>query len=152
VRPWSRRDDGNAIVEFVFVAVIVMVPLVYLIVSVAQIQRNSLAATQAAREAGRAFATGSSTEDGLQRAQVAARLAYADQGLTERPDLTFHPADAGCTSSAEVAPSLSPGAEFTVCVQRDFTFPGVPSFVSGRGVRVIGRYLLHVDDYRAVAS
>ena len=48
---------GNAIIEFVFVAVMVMVPLVYLVVAVAVVQRNQLAVTQAARDAGRAFAT-----------------------------------------------------------------------------------------------
>jgi Flp pilus assembly protein TadG len=62
-------DRGNAIIEFVFVAVIVMVPLVYLIVSVADIQRSSLAVSQAAREAGRAFATGDSSADGVRRAE-----------------------------------------------------------------------------------
>ena len=49
----NRDDDGgSAIIEFVFVAVIVLVPLVYLIAAVATVQRTQVAVTQAARDAG----------------------------------------------------------------------------------------------------
>jgi Flp pilus assembly protein TadG len=147
IRAVLADDRGNAIIEFIFVAVIVMVPLVYLIVSVADIERTSLATGQAAREAGRAFATGDSTEDGLRRATVAARLALSDQGLADEPALTFHAAQS--CSSAAVAPVLAPGAEYTVCVERTVHIAGVPSILAGRGIRTIGEYRLHVDDYRS---
>ena len=65
----GRDDGGSAIIEFVFVAVIVMVPLVYLIIAVATVQRSELAVSQAAREAGRAFATADSAADGPARAR-----------------------------------------------------------------------------------
>ena len=42
-------------VEFVFLAVVLLVPLVYLVITVARIQAGSLAVEQAAREASRAF-------------------------------------------------------------------------------------------------
>jgi Flp pilus assembly protein TadG len=144
-----RGDDGSAIIEFVFVAVIVMVPLVYLIVSVADVQRSSIAVAQSAREAGRAFATGESSADGRRRAEVAARLAFADQGVDHPPELSFH-AGAGC-SSPNVTPVLVAGAEYTVCVTRTVSIIGVPSILAGRGIRTVGEYRLHVDDFR-VAS
>jgi Flp pilus assembly protein TadG len=140
-------DRGNAIIEFVFVAVIVMVPLVYFVVCVADVQRSSIAVGQAAREAGRAFATGSSAPDGLRRAEVAARLALDDQGVGGAPALSFHTRP-DCTS-LPVAPTLTPGAEYTVCVTRSVQIPGVPTVLAGRGVRTVGRYLLHVDDFRS---
>jgi Flp pilus assembly protein TadG len=148
LRELRDDDGGNAIIEFIFVAVIVLVPLVYLIVSVADIERSSLAVGQAAREAGRAFATGDSTSDGLRRAQVAARLAMGDQGLTATPQVTFRTGP-GC-SSAIVNPVLRPGAEYTVCVERTVQFDGVPSILAGGGVRTVGEYVVHVDDYRTV--
>ena len=148
LREMRGDDSGNAIIEFIFVAVIVLVPLVYLIVSVADIERSSLAVGQAAREAGRAFATGESTADGLRRAQVAARLAMSDQGLTAGPNVTFRTGP-GCTS-AIVDPVLRPGAEYTVCVTRSVQFAGVPSVIAGGGVRTVGEFRLHVDDYRTV--
>ena len=162
VRPGARavrlgaalRDDtggdaGSAIIEFIFVAVIVMVPLVYFIVGVADIQRSSLAVGQAAREAGRAFATAESTSDGLARAVVAARLALHDQGLIDEPKIEYVATGSGCDGAA-VSPRLDPGAEFTVCVTRSVQFPGVPSVLAGRGVETVGEYVVHVDDYRTV--
>ena len=152
VRALLADDSGNAIIEFIFVAVVVMVPLVYLIVSVANIERTSLAVGQAAREAGRAFATGESSEDGRRRAIVAARLALADEGLGDQglgnePALTFH-SDRSC-SSAAVVPVLAPGVEYMVCVVRTEHIAGVPSIVAGRGIRAVGEYLLHIDEYRS---
>jgi hypothetical protein len=49
---------------------------------------------------------------------------------------------------APVVPSLLPGAEFTVCVSRRVSLPAVPSVLTGEGIRTVGKYLLHVDDFR----
>ena len=82
-------DAGNAVVEFVFVALVVMVPLIYLIVLFATIQRDQLGVTTAAREAGRAFATADTSAAGTDRARVAAAMAYEDAGLDGPVKLTF---------------------------------------------------------------
>ncbi len=151
-RRWSARlrgDDGNAVVEFVFVAVVVMVPLVYLVVAVAAVQRSNLAVTQAAREAGRAIATADSLGQGQARAEVAVRLALSDQGFDGADaTITTVAPDTGC-DGPRVAPTLEPGAEFAVCVTRRFGLPGVPSILDGRGVTTVGRFVVHVDDYAA---
>jgi Flp pilus assembly protein TadG len=146
VRP--RGDDGTAIVEFVFLAVVIMVPLVYLVAAVATVQCSSLAVAQAARDAGRAFATGDSAADARRRVVVAVRLAFAAQGLPDDGVLRFVRAGGRCTGAA-ITPRLLPGAEFTVCVTRRVQLPGVPTVLTGRGIRVVGAYLVHVDDYRA---
>ena len=143
-------DAGNAVIEFVFVAVLILVPLVYFVVAVASVQRSSVAVTHAAREAGRAFATADSTDEGLQRAEVAARLALADQGLSDDAIVRYVEADGTCESGM-TTPSLSPGAQFAVCVIRHASLPAVPSLISGRGITTVGRYVLHIDDYRVVA-
>jgi hypothetical protein len=143
-------DAGNAVIEFVFVAVLIMIPLVYFVVAVASVQRSSVAVTHAAREAGRAFATADSTDQGLQRAEVAVRLALADQGLSDDAIVRYVAADGTCESGM-TTPSLSPGAKFAVCVIRHASLPAVPSLISGRGITTVGRYVLHIDDYRVVA-
>jgi Flp pilus assembly protein TadG len=74
VRDDRGGDAGSAIIEFVFVAVIVMVPLVYLVVAVAAVQRSQLGVAQAAREAGRAFATSSGPAEAQVRVAAAVRL------------------------------------------------------------------------------
>jgi Flp pilus assembly protein TadG len=138
-------------VEFVFVAVLVLVPLVYFIVAVASVQRSVLAVTQAAREAGRAFATADSTADGVDRARAAVRLALGDQGLPDDAQVRYVPVSVAC-SGATITPELAPGAEFVVCVVRHAVLPAVPSLLAGRGVSTVGRYVLHVDDYRTVVA
>lgn len=144
-----RRDDaGSAIIEFVFVAVIVMVPLIYLIVAVATVQRSELAVSEAAREAGRAFATAASTADAESRARAAVEIALRDQGVPDDVEVRFVAAGAAC-SAPPVTPRLDPGAQFTVCVTRHVGIPAVPSVLTGRGITTVGQYLVHVDDYRA---
>ncbi|MHA3704306.1 TadE/TadG family type IV pilus assembly protein [Jatrophihabitans sp. YIM 134969] len=151
IRSRVRDDDGNATVEFVFVAVIVMVPLVYLVVAVAVAQRSSLAVTQAAREAGRAMVTADTVGQGQARAEVAVRLALADQGLpTDGTTVTTVATSTSCDGPS-IAPTFAPGSEFTVCVARQVDLPGVPSILAGRGVTTVGRFVVHVDDFRAVA-
>lgn len=142
-------DGGNAIVEFVFVAVIVLVPLIYLIVAVATVQRSSLAVSQAAREAGRAFATSDTAADAMVRARAAAGIALRDQGLPDDVELRFVAAGSSCDAPA-AEPELRAGAVFTVCVVRPVALPAVPSILEGRGIVTVGEYVVHVDDYRTV--
>lgn len=144
-------DGGTAIVEFVFLAVVVLIPLVYLVAAVAAVQRSALAVTQAARDAGRAFAMSNTVGEARDRVAVAVRLAFADQGLPADGTLRFVRAGGQCTAST-ISPRLMPGAEFTVCVTRRVRLPGVPSLISGRSIRVVGTFLVHVDDYRPVVN
>ena len=147
-RPRARDDSGNAIVEFVFVAIIVMVPLVYLIAAVATVQRNTLAVTQAARDAGRAFATSDSPSQARLRVAAAVRLALSDQGLPNDVAVRFVAAGSSCDARA-ITPQLTPGAAFTVCVSRRVQLPAVPSVLTGRGIRTTGMYQVHLDDFRS---
>ncbi len=147
----GHDDGGTAIIEFVFVAVIVMLPLVYLVVAVASVQRNELAVSQAAREAGRAFATSETTDQALVRASVAARIALRDQGLPDDAALRYVGAGSDCADEPPaVSPQLRPGAEFTICVTRYVSIPAVPNVLAGKGITTIGEYVVHIDDYRAV--
>lgn len=151
---WQRfsrlaSDEGSAIVEFVFVAVVVMVPLVYLLVAVAVVQRSQVAVSNAAREIGRAFATSASTTDVPRRVEAAVRIALRSQGIPDDVIVRFVAAGAPCSSVA-VTPVLAAGAQVTVCVTRHARLPAVPSVVAGRGVTCVGRYTVHVDDYRTV--
>lgn len=92
-RPGS--DAGNALVEFTYLAVLLMVPLVYLLLSVFAVQSAAFGVTEAARQAGRAFVTADSAAEGTARATAAAQLALQDQGVQApvAPTIT-------CTASA----------------------------------------------------
>lgn len=148
-RARTGDDGGSAIVEFVFVAVVVMVPLIYLIAAVATVQRAELATTQAARDAGRAYATSDTPAQAGARVRAAVRLAMTDQGLPDDARVRFV-ASGGTCDDAAITPALTSGAEFTVCVTRRVQLPGVPSVLAGRGIRTTGAYVVHVDDFRKV--
>jgi Flp pilus assembly protein TadG len=146
VRRRAARDDGTAIIEFVFVAVVVMVPLVYFLLAASVVQRARMSVATAAREAGRAYATGENPADAELRLRAAVRLALGDARTAS--EVRFVGADVPCDGAA-VPPTLEPGAVFVVCVTRHVDIPAVPRLLEGRGISAVGRYVVHIDDYRA---
>jgi hypothetical protein len=148
-RRWEQaQDGGNAIIEFIFVAVLVLMPLVYLVVAIATVQQGRLAVSGAAREVGRAMATAPEGTDPLVRADAALRIALSSRGLgPDDVDITFVAAASAC-DSPPVTPVLASGAEFAVCVRRRQELPAVPTIVAGRGITVVGRFVVHLDEFR----
>ena len=146
-RPRLRRDEsGNAILEFVFVALLCFIPMVYLVVAVESVTESMAAVTQSARDAGRAFATAESSESGAQRARVAVRLTMTDHGLPDDAEVKFVALETDCASAA-VAPALVAGARYRVCVTRRALIPAIPAFAQGHGVVTQGQFDLYLDDY-----
>ncbi|MGI8667526.1 MAG: hypothetical protein ACR2N4_16115 [Jatrophihabitans sp.] len=132
-------------------AVLVLVPLIYLIVAVAVVQRARLATTDAARDVGRAIATSQTLAEADGRAQAALRIALANQGMTPADiQLRYVAAGDSCQSGPAVTPSLAPGAQFQVCVIGHQALPAVPRVLFGRAVVTVGRYLVQVDDFRTI--
>ena len=108
-----RGDDGNALVEFTYLAVLLMVPLVYIRVTVFQVQRAAFGVTEAARQAGRAYVKADTAAQGSARAQEAAALAMRDQGVSLSSGGVMVAAPDG----------LQPGSTVTVRVRHDVTLP-----------------------------
>ena len=108
-----RGDDGNALVEFTYLAVLLMVPLVYLLVTVFQVQRAAFGVTEAARQAGRAYVTAGSTGAAQARAQAAADLAMRDQ----------IPGFGSALVDVDAPQGLAPGGSVRVEVRHDVTLP-----------------------------
>lgn len=79
-----RGEHGTALVEFVWLGIILLVPLVWIVLSVFEVQRGAFAVTSAARSAARAFALADSDALGEARAQAAIRQALDDQGGQQR--------------------------------------------------------------------
>ena len=132
-------DAGNAVVEFSTLAVLLMVPLVYVLLSVFEVQRASFGVTEAARQAGRAYATADDPAQGRARAAAAAALAMRDQGLECDGCLT------GLTGS------LAPDAQVTATVEHFVRLPLVGSALgAGRGgVPVDATHVEVVDRFRS---
>lgn len=147
--PGMRRgagDEGNAVVEFLGVALILLLPVMYLALTLGRIQAATFAVEGAAKGAGRAFVTADSVEAGEVRAGVAVSLALADQGFE---DVALSEVlSIACTGT----PCLAPGAEVVTVVRYDVPLPFVPPGVRGwipLSVPVEAVHVAPVDQYAA---
>ncbi|MGY2074854.1 hypothetical protein [Blastococcus sp. SYSU DS0828] len=139
-------ERGSALVEFVFIALVVFVPLVYVVAGFSAVQRGVFASQAAAREAGRAMGTAPDPVSGHERALRAAQLAVADQSI-EATDLqlAYAPAGAGCEAAGSYTPALAPGEEFSVCVTVTVRIPLLPEFVDAN--TATGQFVVERDRY-----
>lgn len=110
-------------VEFVFLGVLMLVPLVYLVLTAARVQAASFAATLASREAARAFVTAADGSDAQRRARAAAALAFGDFAFHEGTRLDLH-----CDGS----PCLRPDGMVTARSSIVVNLPLVPDFIAER--------------------
>ncbi len=141
-----RDEGGSALVEFVFIALVVFVPLVYLVAGFSAVQRGVFASTAAAREAGRAIGTAPDVVTGMARAEAAARIAVEDQSVAAQDvRVAYAPAGAGCGAAGSYTPSLVPGEEFSVCVTVTVRVPLLPEFVDAN--TATGQFVVERDRY-----
>ena len=118
-----RDERGSALVEFVFIALVVFVPLVYVVAGFSAVQRGVFASTAAAREAGRAIGTAPDVATGRARAEDAARIAVEDQAV-EATDMRLaqEPPGASCDAAGKYAPTLTPGGSSPSASRRPCAF------------------------------
>lgn len=123
---WCGRDErGSVAVELVWLGVLLLVPLLWIVLSVFEVQSGAFATTAAARAAGRAYALAPSDAAGEARARTVARQALADQGLDDAPlevtvSCTPYPTD--CHSGTSV---------ITVRVATRVDLPLLPDVLGG---------------------
>jgi Flp pilus assembly protein TadG len=142
----GNAQSGNAIVEFVYLAVLLMVPLVYVLITVFRVQAASYAVSSAAREAGRVYATSSSIDEADGRAFAAARMVMADSNLPLDSDQL--------RITCSTNPCLQPGSQVDVVMTYNVALPLVPRFFSDRApasIHVTSSHLEVVDRYRTAA-
>ena len=119
----AGSDDGSALVETIVVIAVLLLPLVWVATALLRVEAASYAARQAAREAARTYVTSSSSAAGAARANAAARIAYADQGV---------PAGTTSTSlSCTANPCLTPGASVSASSRATVALPFVPKWLAG---------------------
>lgn len=132
------REDGSATVEYIAVAVVLMVPIAYAVIAFTQIQSAKFGVVGAAQQAARAYVNANSDYLGRYAAVRAAAIAGRNHGLLiGAGEVTVSCSETNC---------LTPGTEVTVDVTSSVQIPYAP---------MIGRLPLHaqavmtVDAYRA---
>jgi hypothetical protein len=114
----GRGDAGSALLEFVVLAVLLMIPLAYLVLIAARVEGAAFGVTTAARDAGRAYATSGSDALGRVRALLAAQLALAADGV-RLPAGDVRISCGPCT--------YAPGSPVSVTVSYRVPLPGLPA-------------------------
>jgi hypothetical protein len=150
-----RAERGAAVVELLVVFLTLLVPLVYVMVVMADVQRALLATSSAAREAGRVYVTGADRGDAERRAGVAYREVLATYGVETGDPRASMRLQAGCPAgagAAECAGGFGPGAEVRVVVTYRVPVARVPFLgaVAGPGLTVGATHHTRVDRYRGL--
>jgi hypothetical protein len=126
VTPRRRRaETGSALVELAWLGILLVLPMLWILLSVFEVQRGAFGVSAAARAAARAYALAPDDATGVVRAREAARIALADQGLhAVTPDVvvscTPYPSD--CHQGTSV---------ITVAVHSRVVLPLMPSALGG---------------------
>lgn len=130
---------GSALVEFQLLAVLLLVPLVYVLMAALDVQRTVFGATQAAREAGRVAATTGSEA----AARYAANQSLRDQGVRGHDVAVLFRCEPGCTA---------PGGQITVEVSTSVRLPFLPNVLADAAraaIPVSATHVAPIDRYRA---
>ena len=114
-------DVGTASLEFVTAGMILLLPMVYLVLTMSALQAGSLAVEGAARQAVRVYVQAPDTRDAEAEAERAIRFALADYGLD--------PSEASVAISCSPRPAdgLRRRATVTITVGVFVGLPLVPS-------------------------
>ncbi|MGC4109426.1 MAG: hypothetical protein QM747_03155 [Nocardioides sp.] len=116
-----RNQRGSAVVELVWLGILLLLPVMWIVLSVFQVQRGAFGVSAAARAAARAYALAPDDAGGLVRARAAATLALRDQGVRDvSPKVTVSctPYPGDCHRG---------GSVITVSVRSRVDLPLVPS-------------------------
>ena len=142
-RRLGQPDEGRAIIEFVFLGLLLLLPLVYLVLTAARLQAAAFSASLAGRESGRAFVTATGDADARARAQTAAGLAFDDFSFSAGTSLSL-----ACDGS----PCLRPEGTVTSTATIEVELPLIPDFLAERlpsSVTISSSHVAAVDRFVA---
>ena len=113
-----RREDGTALIEFVWLALLLLIPVVYILLAVFDLQRAAYGVSAASRSAARAFMLAPDVTAAYDRANRAARVALGDQDVAGAAvEITCTPTPADC---------LKPGSSVRIVVRMTQPLPLTP--------------------------
>ncbi len=130
----STRESGNAVVEFVGVLVVLLVPALLGLLAVSALLMGQAATTAAVRDAGRAFVRAENVAQGRQQAESLAREAFEQRGVDANVSLDIRCSQPAC---------LSPGSHVTTTVRANVTLSQL-----GASITLEETVTLPVDELR----
>lgn len=134
----ADSDRGSAVVEFLFLGTLLLVPVVYFIVGIGQVQAGSFAVVSAADHGAKVFAAAENPAQGRDRAEQAVLVSARDFGF----DGGRLRVDVNCSAGA----CLEPGSAVTVDVSLEVPLPFLAGLdlsavqVSSTATQIVGRF------------
>jgi Flp pilus assembly protein TadG len=135
-----RDQAGSAIVEVTWLALLLMIPLVYVVLTFATVQRSAYGATEAARAAGRAYILAPDVVTAGRRAFGVAQVAMRDQGVS------LHSGEMSVVCHPTMDACLQPGSTVEIRIELDVALPLTPG-VAGGSVASIAVHAAHVEPF-----
>jgi Flp pilus assembly protein TadG len=141
----ARRERGSAIIEFIFLGILLLIPLVFIMLTAFHVQSSAYAASAASRAGSRAYVlAGSNGRSATAAMNTAVDLALDDQGVRAHA----LPPQISCSAPG----CLQPGSSVTVTVIVNVPLP-LPDFMrswtSKSAVAVRSSQTTPYGDYRA---
>ncbi len=136
----GRDEAGSALVELTWLGLLLLIPLVYIVITVISVQRSAFGSTEAVRAAGRAYVLSPDVVTAQQRALAAASVAMADQGVDLDPAdlvITCHPTPEAC---------LRPGSTVEVRLSSSVPLPLMPALM-GETAASVAVDATHTEPY-----
>jgi len=134
-------EDGNAVLEFVVLAAALLIPALYLVLTLGNVQAAVFAADTISRDAARIHAT--ETDPGLATVRTSehSRMVLEDHGL---------PAGQVVEIRCSEDPCSTPGGTVTARVRIPVPVPGLGPILGDVGPVAVGSsHAVQVDQYRA---
>ena len=139
------RQRGSAIIEFIFLGILLLIPLVFIMLTAFDVQSSAYAASAASRAGSRAYVlAGSNGQSATAAMNTAVDLALDDQGVRSHA----LPPQVSCSAPG----CLQPGSSVTVTVVVNVPLP-LPDFMkrwtNKSAVTVRSSHTTPYGDYRA---
>jgi Na+-transporting methylmalonyl-CoA/oxaloacetate decarboxylase gamma subunit len=137
-------EEGSSVIEFLGLALVLLVPLVYLVMTLGRLEAATFATEGAAREAARTYVMADGAGEGAERAAAAVGIALRDQGFDDDPATAL-------TLTCSAVPCLAPGSDVAARIEVRVPLPFVPGFVRDvipLEIPVSAERVAPVDTYR----
>jgi Flp pilus assembly protein TadG len=149
-RGCNRDPDerGSALVEFCWVALILFIPITWVVISVFEVQQGAFAVSGAARAAARAYALAPDDATGAARAQAVVDQTLADQGgdgQAGKVEVTCKPFPDNCHAGTSL---------ITVRVYSGVRIPFLPEVLADnrRSFKLTARHTVPIGQFVAVPA
>jgi Flp pilus assembly protein TadG len=147
-RRFEAGERGSALVEFCWVALILFIPITWVVISVFAVQQGAFAVNGAARAAARAYALAPDDATGAARAQAVVDQTLADQGgegQVARVEVTCEPYPSDCHAGTSM---------ITVHVHSAVTVPLLPEVLANnrRSFKLTARHTVPIGQFVAVPN